>query len=335
MTQTAIEARSRRAGGRRVLHWIVGGMVLLVLIGAVGWFTATRAQSVATLDSADALFTRGSTAMAAGPVSFGPHPQQKLFVHVPQGERGDAALPVLVFIHGGSWRSGDPEPYAYVARNLAPEGYVVVLAGYRLGEDGRFPAMLQDGAAALRWVRGNIADYGGDPARIAVMGHSAGAYNAMMLALDPQWLAAEGLGGDTIDAAIGIAGPYDFLPLDSDSTKAAFGHARPLETTQPVNFARADAPPVLLMTGSADETVRPGNVPDLARALKDAGAAPDRIDPRTFDAMGHIGIVMALSTPFAKGGEVKQEILRFLAGNLPDAPVRQRQASAAVQAENE
>lgn len=306
--------------------------VALLLAATAFWVLATRAQSVATLDRIDGFFTSGETELAAGPVAFGPHPQQKLFVHrVPVFEPGESR-PVLVFIHGGSWRTGDPKPYAYVARNLAPEGYIVVLAGYRLGEEGRFPGMLQDGAAAIRWVHDNIADFGGDPARIAVMGHSAGAYNAAMLALDTRWLEAQDLPPDTIDAVVGLAGPYDFLPLDSDSTRAAFGHVDSLESTQPVRFARSDAPPVLLMTGDTDETVKPRNTSALARALRDTNMPENRIRTVLIPGMGHIGIVMALSRPFEKDGSIKRTIVTFLADSLaPDGVEPAPSASADIQ----
>ena len=163
--------------------WIAVGVIAVLLAGAALWYVAVGSRSVATLDRADWLYTRGDAELVEGPVSFGDHPQQRLFVYRAPGVEASAGLPVLVFIHGGSWRSGDPEPYAYVARNFAPDGYVVVSAGYRLGEAGKFPGMLQDGASTLSWVRDNIADHGGDPERIALMGHSAGAYNAAMLAL--------------------------------------------------------------------------------------------------------------------------------------------------------
>ncbi len=329
--------------GNRRMVWIAAGVIALALVGAALWYLAINARSVETLDRIDRFYTGGNAELVDGPVQFGEHPQQRLFVHRAPDTASDAGLPVIVFIHGGSWRSGDPEPYAYVARNFAPAGYVVVSAGYRLGEAGRFPGMLQDGAAALRWVRDNIATHGGNPDRIAVMGHSAGAYNAKMLALDTQWLAAEGLGPDTIDAVIGIAGPYDFLPLDSDSTKAAFGHVEPLESTQPIHHARPDAPPTLLITGDADETVRPRNVPAMAQALTDAGMPESRVRTVTIPGMGHIPIVMALSTPFEKDGRVKAEIRKFLAENLaPERPEIARisvtgsgLSSADVQAENE
>ncbi len=323
--------------------WILAA-VALVLVGGAIWFVTVGSRSVATLDRVDALYTGGAAELAAGPVQFGDHPQQRLFVHrPPAGADSDGPLPVMVFIHGGSWRSGDPEPYAFVARNFAPQGYVVVLAGYRLGPDGQFPGMVEDGAAALRWITRNISDYGGDPSRIAVTGHSAGAYNAMMLALDTQWLEAEGLGADTIDAVVGIAGPYDFLPLDSDSTKAAFGHAEPLEQTQPVNFSRPDAPPVLLMTGDEDTTVLPRHVPSMAQALAEAGVPDTRIHTSVIPGLGHIPIVMALATPFEKDGRVKREIGAFLDQTIGKTAETQRSSlaasaappSAAIQAENE
>src|SRR6202008_2043312 len=163
---------------------------------------------------------------------------------------------------------------------------------------------MADAGAALAWVRANIAAYGGDPARIAVAGHSAGAYIAMTLALDPRWGAA-----DSIRAGIGLAGPYDFLPFDSPVTVRTFGHVEDLPTTQPVNFVHAGAPPLLLITGDADTTVRPRHSEALAARLREAGGAAELL---VYPGISHTGPVKALARPFRRHAPVLPDIAGFL-----------------------
>lgn len=298
----------KRKGRFGCMTWTAIILVILALALFIGWRWAVANRSVGMLDRVDSLFT-GSDTIVAGPIAFGDHPQQVLTVHRAANAPAGASQPVLVFIHGGGWHAGNPVDYAFVGRNFAPEGFVAVNAGYRLGEDGKFPAMLQDGAAAIRWVHDNIADHGGDPERIYLMGHSAGAYNAIMLALDRQWLGREGLADDTIKGAIGLAGPYDFYPFDTDSSRFTFGDAARPEATQPINFARGDAPPLLLATGDADMTVKPRNSEALARAMTDAGAPTDAI---LFAAMNHEGSIITTARPFDRDRRVKDAILAFL-----------------------
>ncbi|WP_435419054.1 alpha/beta hydrolase [Parerythrobacter aurantius] len=298
------------AGKGRKMGWIVWILVIAAVLVAIVfgvWRWAMASQSVALLDRADALFT-GSAAEVSGPLPFGPAAEQELVVARPAGE--GTGRPVVVFIHGGSWSHGRASEYAFVARNLAARGFVGVSAGYRLVPGGEYPAMLQDGAAAVRWVVDNIARHGGDPRRIVLMGHSAGGYNAVMLALDPRWLEQAGVTHDRIRGAIGLAGPYDFLPLDSPGTIAAFGNAPSLEATQPVNFARAGAPALLLLTGSDDTTVRPRNSKALARAMTAAGSPAEAV---VVPGMSHVGILLAMSRPFEGEGTVKKAVFDFLA----------------------
>lgn len=306
---------ARRKPG--ILGWTLIVLALAAAVLAGVWYWATSRGAVGLLDRIDSAFTSGDAVLAAGPVAYGDHPQQRLLVYRPPGTARDASLPVLVFFHGGGWHSGRPEDYAFVARNFAPEGFVVANAGYRLNADGRYPAMLEDSAAALRWVRDHAAELGGDPDRIYLMGHSAGAYNAVMLALDPQWLAGAGLPPDTIKGAIGLAGPYDFYPFDKDSSRNAFGHVANPEATQPIAFARADAPPLLLATGDEDTVVRPRNSAALARALTAAGRPSE---PVVFAGMDHKDIIMALARPFDRDARAKRAVLDFLAAQ-EDRPV--------------
>ena len=173
--------------------------------------------------------------------------------------------------------------------------------------------MLRDAAGAVAWTKTNIARLGGDPDHIVVSGHSAGAYNAAMIALDPQWLRAEGLGSDAIAGVVGLAGPYDFYPFDSDSTKAAFGGAPDPRATQPVQFARADAPSMLLLTGERDTTVKPRNSRALAAAITRAGGS---VAAEYYDDLDHSGILTALASPWRRDRAVVNRIAAF-AKNLP------------------
>lgn len=315
----------RDAKGSRTKKIVIWALVILAIVAVALfaiWRWAAANQSVATLDTLDSIFTSGDADLAAGPVRFGDEDGQVLYVWTPD-EAADGPRPVVVWIHGGGWNRGDPADYAFVARNLASQGYLTVVAGYRLVPGGEYPAMLQDGATAIAWTYRNIAEYGGDPEKIALMGHSAGAYNAVMLGLDRQWLDAEGLPNDVVDAVVGLAGPYDIYPFTADSTRAAFGDWPRLEEIDAFTYVRADAPPMLLATGRQDETVDPRHSVELGAALTEAGGAGQAI---TFDDMGHSGIVMKLARPFDRDERVKTAVYSFLAGEFaqPDIPASQR-----------
>ncbi|NVD44529.1 alpha/beta hydrolase [Qipengyuania atrilutea] len=283
--------------------------VLLAALLAAGFFwlqSSVSQNGPAVLDRIDRLTGGNSNIERAARVSYGPHPAQTVAVYRDPAASGPQ--PVILFVHGGGWHAGSPDDYGFAARNLAKEGFVVVLSGYRLYPDARFPAMLEDTADALQWTSENVTRYGGDADRIYLAGHSAGAYNAVMLALDPQWLEARGLSPDRIAGAIGIAGPYDFLPFDTDSTRNSFGEADNPEATQPIAFARGDAPPLLLMTGTEDTVVEPRNTKALAEAMEDAGGA---VTTAYFEGMDHNRIIMALASPFSRDRRVLDAFGRF------------------------
>ncbi len=238
----------------------------------------------------------GGTSREATDIAFGSDPRQTLDIYAPRDARG---APVVVFFFGGSWNSGRRQDYAFAGRAFAAQGFVTVVADYRLVPQVHYPAFVEDGAAAVAWTRANIARFGGDPARIGVTGHSAGAYIAMMLALDPRWLAAAGATG-AVKAVAGLAGPYDFYPFEAGgAAEAAFSVAADPRETQPIahvgDVPRGSVPPALLQTGDEDVTVRPRNVTALAAALQAAGAS---VETRSYPGIGHIGIILAVSKPF-------------------------------------
>ena len=237
---------------------------------------------------------------------FGTH-GQTLDVWRPAG-KGAAKRPVLIFWYGGGWAKGDRRAYAFAARAYARSGFVVVMPDYRKVPGIRFPVFVQDGAEAVKWTRDHVAEFGGDPDRIAVAGHSAGAHIVAMLTLDTRWLKAEGVDPKIIRAAVGLSGPYDFYPFTSARAVAAMQGAD-AAATQPINFARADAPPMLLVTSTGDTEVRPKNAINLAAKLKALGAP---VTLKIYPDLTHEDVAKALSKPFRGKGPILADSVAFL-----------------------
>lgn len=255
---------------------------------------------------------RGATVLARDR-AFGAHPRQRLDIYGPRGLAGAAKVPVIVWFYGGSWNSGVKEGYGFAGRALAARGFIVVVPDYRLVPEIRYPAFLEDGAAAVKWVRANIAAYGGDPDRLVLAGHSAGAYNAAMLSLDERWLGED---RRAVRGLAGLAGPYDFLPLDLEITRAAFGAAPDLAATQPINLAGPGDPPALLLAGAKDDLVRPANSRRLAERLGEAGVDAEA---KIYPGLGHVGVMTALARPLRGKAPVLDDVADF-ARRVTSAP---------------
>ncbi|GEO98669.1 alpha/beta hydrolase [Methylobacterium haplocladii] len=256
----------------------------------------------------DALGPRDAGArLSLRDVAYGEDPRQRLDVFTPITDVTNA--PVLVFFYGGSWKNGSKDDYAFAAQALAAQGFVTVLPDYRLYPQVRFPDFLDDGARAIAWVRDNIAAYGGDPKKIVLAGHSAGAYNAVMLGLDPSYLRRAGVDPRVIRAVAGLSGPYDFFPFDQATSVDVFGQASDPQATQPVNFAGPNAPPAFLATGDADTTVRPRNTKSLAARLREARVP---VQERVYAGLDHADTLLALSITFRSKAPVLSEMAAFL-----------------------
>jgi acetyl esterase/lipase len=240
-------------------------------------------------------------------VAYGPDPRQALDVYAPRRETAPA--PVAVFFYGGSWDSGRRQDYGWVGRALAAQGFLTIVPDYRLYPAVRYPSFVEDGALAVRWAVDHAQALGGDPSRIVLIGHSAGAYNAAMLALDDRYLKAAGVDPKVVRAFAGLSGPYDFLPLDGPITRQTFGEYPDLPATQPAAYARADSPPAFLATGEGDTTVRPRNTRILAAALRAKGGV---VEERHYEGLNHADTVLALSRPFRGKAPVLAEMAAFL-----------------------
>ena len=281
-----------------LLKW-AGVFVGLILAVGVGLFFYSPALLV---DTVDRIASRADVVKVADGVAFGVH-NNKLDIYS-TSTKGKEPRPVLVFFYGGGWANGTRTEYSYAARPFVEAGYIVVLPDYRKVPEVRFPGFVEDSADAVKWVQANIAEYGGDPARVNVAGHSAGAYNALMLALDPQWL-----GDKPVTSVISLAGAADFYPFTSKRAMNAMGQFPDPKATQPITFVRPDAPPVLLIHGSDDTVVRIRNSNSLYAKQKSAGGD---ITLRAQQGGSHNDLVLALGTLFRGYYPVVAESVRFL-----------------------
>ena len=245
--------------------------------------------------------------LVAQSIPYGEGPRRSLDVYAPNRNtsRHDAA-PVVLFLYGGSWDSGRKAMYRFVGDALAALGFVVVIPDYRLYPAVRYPDFLDDCARALAWTRRHASQFGGGNVPPFVLGHSAGAYNAAMLTLDPRWLGRAGLTPRAdLRGMVGLSGPYDFLPLDTDELERIFAPGRPLSSTQPIAHVDGRNPPMLLLTGLADTVVRPSNTHHLAARIREKGGF---VEERSYPGIDHIEIIGAFAGP-----------LRFLAPSLRDS----------------
>ncbi len=241
---------------------------------------------------------------AARDIAYAAGPRHDLDVYAPR--RPAPHAPVVVFIYGGGWDSGEKSQYAFVGDALASHGYVAVIPNYRISPDAHYPDFLEDSAKAAAWAKAHAREYGGDPDNLFLMGHSAGAYNAVMLALDPRWLGALGLDPKRdVKGVVGLAGPYDFLPLKSAELKTIFGAEGQAPASQPINHVSPGEPPLFLGHDVGDTVVYPRNTEHLAAKVRAAGGD---VEARYYKGLNHALMIGVFAAP-----------LRFLAPVFRDA----------------
>ncbi len=243
-------------------------------------------------------------------IAYGGGPRHRLDLYAPNPSAAPA--PVVVFFYGGGWQTGEKDWYRFVGEGLVTRGVLVVIPDYRLYPEVRFPAFMDDAAQAVAWVRTNAARFGGDPRRLFLMGHSAGAQIAMLLALDSSYLAAAGLSPHDVCGVVGMAGPYDFLPLATPTMQAMFGQVPDLARTQPINYATPGAPPSLLMAGTWDSSVNPANTSRMAARLQSAG---DAVDVLLYYGLTHTALIESIAAPLAFISPAREDLLRFIAAH--------------------
>lgn len=240
-------------------------------------------------------------------IAYGDDDRQKLDVYAP--DKPAAGHPVVVFFYGGSWQEGNKDGYQFVGQALASRGITAVLPDYRLWPQVKFPAFVDDGAAAMAWTRRHIGDYGGDACHLFVAGHSAGAQIAGLLATDGEYLSAVGLSIHDLNGFIGMSGPYDFLPIKDPVLKKIFAPKSNWPASQPINFVNGDEPPMLLLHGGADETVLPRNTTHMAaRVRNNSGKAKTKIYP----GVNHVMLIAPLAAVLRFKGDELDQIAAFV-----------------------
>jgi len=252
-------------------------------------------------------------------IPYGEGPRRTLDVYRPKVAAPGA--PVVVFIYGGSWDSGEKGLYRFVGAALASQGFVTVIPDYRVYPEVSYPSFVQDAAQAVKWAKTHAGEYGGDPAALSLMGHSAGGHIAAMLAYDRRWLNAEGLDpARDLSAFVGISGPYDFLPLHSERLKIIFGPEEARADSQPITHVDGRGPPGLFLTGDADTVVDPGNSRRMAARIVAAGG---RSEARFYPGISHSGSITTFLPIMRSKAPILADALAFIREHAaPDASAR-------------
>jgi acetyl esterase/lipase len=290
-------------------------------LGRIGAVLAFGVLALAALVACSPLaalnaIARSDTYRASEGVAYGPLTRQRLDVYTPTAAAPAAGWPMVVFFYGGSWNTGERGDYKFIGEALAEHGILTLVADYRLYPEARFPSFLEDSALALAWGLDHARRLGADPRRVFVMGHSAGGYNAAMLALDPRWLAATGHRPDELAAWIGLAGPYEFLPLAPDSpARPVFFHPDYPPNTQPIAAVSASSPRALLAAPSHDKVVSPERSTRAMAARLGAAGVP--VELKLYDGINHALIAGAFARPLRGLAPVLDDVTAFVALTPP------------------
>lgn len=289
------------------MNWLRALLLTLGLAIVLGVAWALRSP----VDVLNALIPPGGPVLEAG-VAYGPHPRQRLDIYHPTGEAPAGGWPVAVFFPGGSWNRGERADYRFVGEALAGRGVLMLVADYRLYPEVRYPDFLADCAQALAFGLDEAGRLGGNPKRVFVVGHSAGAYNAAMLALDARWLGARNHQPGELAGWVGLAGPYDFLPIRNPDVKPVFHHPDVPVDSQPIAHVGAGAPPALLVAALHDDLVNPQrNTVGLAQRLRTAGG---EVTLRLYERVDHVTLAAAFARPLRWLAPVLDDVAGFVTG---------------------
>lgn len=281
---------------RRHTAALIGALVMLLLTGC----QASLFTAINTTASDDGLSVHKD-------IVYEPAHHQALDVYAPQHAKG---APTVVFFYGGSWESGKRQWYRWLGERLAQHGIVTVVPDYRKYPEVRMDGFMTDAARAMAWTHEHAAEFGGEPDHLFVMGHSAGGQIAALLATDGHWLASVGMRPSDLAGFIGLAGPYDFLPLTNPDFIDIFGHdVASQKRSQPIFFVDGDEPPMLLLQGQGDHTVKPGNATSLASAMRNKG---ELVELHMYPDIGHITLLLALSRPLNSKAPALADTLKFI-----------------------
>lgn len=282
-----------------------------VLLGAVA------ALSGCSVTQAINLMVPSSHYQLTRDVAYGPQARELMDVYQPKGEPPEGGFPVVVFFYGGNWHTGERAEYRFMGEALAAHGMLAMVADYRLYPQVSYPDFLPDCARAVAYALEASPRYQGNPRRVVVMGHSAGAYNAAMIALDPRWLAQQGHRPSELAGWVGLAGPYDFIPIDNVKTREVFHHPDVPPDSQPIHHVSGQAPRTFLGVAKKDDLVDPErNGAQLAERLQAAGVP---VQFERYDHVGHISLIGSFAQPLRWMSPALREVSAFVKA-LPPVP---------------
>lgn len=301
------------AARRRLRRWAAGAALLAAVGPALAGAGTGVLNALATLRG-----HRGAT-----DVAYGPLPRQRFDVYLPGAALAAAdrarGSPLVIFFYGGSWNAGDRRDYRFAGTALAAQGLTVMVVDYRLYPQVRYPDFLRDCAGAVAYGLAHARELGADPRRVFLYGHSAGAYNVAMLALDPRWLRAVGHSPGELAGWVGLAGPYDFLPIGDPDVKPVFDWPATAADTQPIHHVGDLARPLPAFIGAAldDTLVLPQkNSLPLADSMAARGTA---VTLRTYAHASHALLVGALAWPLTARAPVLADSVAFMREAAPAA----------------
>jgi acetyl esterase/lipase len=281
---------------------IIIRLILPLTLTSCGYLGLYFANSLAHFDNYTAIED----------IAYSDHELNRLSVYLP-GHK-DTSRATVIFFYGGCWggcETLNKEHYLFVAQALTAKGFNVVIPDYRRHPKVKFDSIMHDASHVVEWVKAHIADYGGDPNKLFLMGHSAGAHIAAMLTLNETYLKPDTY--RSIKGFIGLAGAYDFLPFTDDYQPIVFGPVKNYPNTQPVNFVDGTEPPLLLLYGNDDSIVKPINIESLTRIVQRKGG---RVESHRYDDINHIEIMGALTIPFQTEQPILKDIVAFVNHSL-------------------
>ncbi|TAM12625.1 MAG: alpha/beta hydrolase [Nevskiaceae bacterium] len=235
--------------------------------------------------------------------------------------------PLVVFFGGERWARGDKADYGFVGEALASQGFVAVVANYRFYPPATYKQFLGDCARAVVWAQRNAAKYGASANKTFVMGYSAGAYNAAMLALDPEFMKAAGGNRNSLAGMIGISGPYNFLPITAPDLRTIFWPPSDFNKTQPAYWVRSDNPPMLLLASRANQVANAADTQALFAAVKAAGGTVEEV---MYDNLSHRDTLTVLATGAQTRADEMKNIVSFVNRTLAKAGSRSTDGSSGI-----
>lgn len=290
------------------------GITAAITVGGIVLATQ-QAQAISALAIVNGLTASGGVTVSRD-ILYGDEATQDLDIYYPKplarAMKAQKAItttyPMVVFVHGGSWETGNKEEYAFVGQSLAKAGYVTAVINYRKAPEHVYPDYVEDTAKAIAWSYQNAPSLYADPQRLAVIGHSAGAFNAVAAIANEDFLAPYGISPDDIKAVVGIAGPYsyDFRKFESASAFAA--DATPDEV-MPDRQIKGSQPPYLLLTAENDNIVYDTNTIKMTQALKDRGVT---VENGVINGASHATSIGAMAPPLRWVNDVRAQVLSYL-----------------------